>query len=135
MTRLPLWFRRGVFRQYLRDLIGAGLGILLGTIRGRPFIFYGDVNGVVGLIAEVFDFVLDGREPAGLSGLGEDFLHLAVLVGELDVYKRQRATHRRYECRVSFFCLPVETAKKQRVPPLHFPFLRERKVPVGMTGD
>src|SRR5579862_3061457 len=41
-----------------------------------------NINGSVGSISEVLHFVLKGREPPGFSGLCEDFLGLAVFVGE-----------------------------------------------------
>src|SRR5579863_5691056 len=63
-SRLPVW----------RDgFAGQGLGL------------QSDVDGVVGGVAEVFDFVLKRRVPSGLAGLGEDFFYLSVFVGEAEV--------------------------------------------------
>src|SRR5208283_5239993 len=48
-------------------------------------VFDPDINSVVCSCPEVFHFMLEGREPPGLTRLGKYLLCLAILIGELEV--------------------------------------------------
>src|ERR1019366_7041984 len=65
--------------------------------------FYPDIDGAVGSFPEVFHFVLEGREPPGLAGLGIHLLCLAIFIGEPEMPGRENddhASHMRVQARL-----------------------------------
>jgi len=84
--------RPRILCERLRNLVCTWRGILL-TTGSRRCLLNRDVDRIVSFIAKVLDFMLDGREPAGFTGLGVNFRDLASLVSELEMSRRQIDDH------------------------------------------
>src|SRR5271166_6311267 len=65
--------------------------------------FDSDIDGVVRGIPEVFDSVLEGREPPGIARLGKYFLSPPIFIGEAEMPGREdddHASHMRVQARL-----------------------------------